>query len=146
MQYEVPEVIHGPVLISAGDWMWFETGSNVLNPYQQFNHLEPVTSIQDGVLVYEGEFRIPLATALSHVLRSAELLGQKKVDEAIAEAQTAVKIAPDGLQTQMALGDALSAARRKDEARAAYGKALEIARTMNSGARESWTERIQKKM
>src|SRR5215469_10379251 len=145
-QYEVPEVIHGPVLISAGDWMWFETGSNVLNPYQQFNHLEPVTSIQDGVLVYEGEFRIPLATALSHVLRSAELLGQKKVDEAIAEAQTAVKIAPDGLQTQMALGDALSAARRKDEARAAYGKALGIVSAMEHGARESWSERIRKKM
>jgi len=119
IQYEVPEMIHGPVLISAGDWMWFEGGSNVLNPYRQFNQLEPVTSIQDGVLVYEGEFRIPLATALSHVLRSAELLGQK-VDEAIAEAQTAVRISPDGLQTQMALGDALSAAGRKDEARAAY--------------------------
>lgn len=146
MQYEVPEVVHGPVLISAGDWMWFEGGSNMLNPYRQFNHLEPVTSIQDGVLVYEGDFRIPLAAALSHVLRSAELLERKKVDEAVAEAQRAVAIAPDGLQTQMALGDALAAAGRKDEARAAYGKALEIAAMMEHGARESWSERIRKKM
>ncbi len=146
VEHEVPEVVHGPVLISAGDWMWFEGGSNVLSPYQQFNHLEPVTSIQDGVLVYEGEFRIPLASALSHVLRSSALLEQKKVDEAVAEAQTAATIAPDGLQTQMALGDALSAAGRKDEARVAYGKALEIVGTMEHGARESWSDRIRKKM
>jgi len=145
-RYEVPEVIHGPVLISAGDWMWFESGSNVLNPYRQFNHMEPATSIQDGVLVYEGEFRIPLASALSHAQRSADLLEQKKVDEAVSEAQTAVRIAPDGLQTQMALGDALLAAGRKDEARVAYGKALEIVATMEHGARESWSERIRKKM
>ena len=145
-RYEVPEVIHGPVLISAGDWMWFESGSNVLNPYRQFNHMEPATSIQDGVLVYEGEFRIPLASALSHAQRSADLLEQKKVDEAVSEAQTAVRIAPDGLQTQMALGDALSAAGRKDEARVAYGKALEIVATMEHGARESRSERIRKKM
>jgi tetratricopeptide (TPR) repeat protein len=145
-QYPVPEVIRGPVLISGGDWMWFETGSNVLNPYRQFNHLRPVDSIQDGVLVYEGEFRVPLASALSHVLRSEELLKQKKGEEALAEAQQAVALAPDAVQTQMALGDALAATGKRDEAHAAYGKALAVAHTMLPGARETWSETIQKKM
>jgi hypothetical protein len=146
VQYPVPEVIHGPVFLSAGDWTWFEGGSSVLNPYLEFQKLTPVTSIQDGVLVYEGEFHVPLASAISHVLRSAELLKQKKNDEALAEARQAVAIAPDALQAHMALGDALATAGNKDEARAAYGRALEVAQTMEDGARETWSQRIQKKM
>ncbi|HEX7157526.1 MAG TPA: glycosyltransferase family 39 protein [Edaphobacter sp.] len=145
-QYTVPDTIRGPVFLSAGDWTWFEAGSSVLNPYREFQKLTPVASIQDGVLVYEGEFHVPLASAMSHVLRSAELLKQKKNEDALAEAQQAVAIAPDGLQVQMALGDALVAAGRKDDAREAYGRALAAARTMEDGARETWSKRIQKKM
>lgn len=146
VQYPVPEVIRGPVLISAGDLTWFEAGSNVLNPYREFQGLKPMSEIQDGVMVYEGEFHVPLASATSHVLRSAELLTQKKNGDALAEAQQAVALAPDALQTEMALGDALAAAGRRDEARAAYGRALDVARTMEPGARETWSERIRKKM
>jgi hypothetical protein len=146
VRYPVPEVIHGPVFISAGDWTWFETGSDALSPYRMFHDVKPVDSIQDGVLVYEGEFRVPLASAQSHVQASTALLGQKKYDEALAEAQQAVVIAPNALQTQMALGDALTAVGQKDEAHAAFQKALDVAQTMEHGARETWSETIQKKM
>ena len=104
----MPPVIDGPVLISAGDWTGFERGSNVLNPYRGFQKLKPVTSIQDGVLVYEGRFAVPLASAMSHVQQSELLLKQKNVDGALAEAQQAVAIAPDDLEPQIAFGDALA--------------------------------------
>ncbi|WP_263367317.1 ArnT family glycosyltransferase [Edaphobacter bradus] len=146
MQYPVPPVIQGPVFLSAGDLTWFEAGSNVMNPYREFQGLKPSAMIQDGVLVFEGGFHVPLASAMSHVLRSAELLKQQKKDEALAEAQQAVAIAPDALQTQMALGDALAAARRGPEAHAAYARALRVAQTMEPGARETWSEAIRKKM
>lgn len=144
--YDVPEMIHGPVLISAGDWTWFEMGSSVLNPYRSFQKLKPVTVIQGGVLVYEGDFHLPLASALSHVQRSAIGLEQKNTATALTEAQAAASIAPEALQTQEALGDALAAAGNKDAARDAYGKALQLAATMEDGARQSWSARFRKKL
>ena len=144
--YDVPEVVHGPVLISAGDWTWFEMGSSVLNPYLSFQQREPVAVIQGGVLVYDGDFRLPLASALSHVQRSAIWLEQKNTAAALAEAQTAATIAPEALQPQEALGDAQAATGNKEAARAAYGKALQVAATMEDGARQSWSERIRKKL
>jgi tetratricopeptide (TPR) repeat protein len=146
MTYDVPELVHGPVLISAGDWTWFEMGSSVLNPYRQFHALEPAAVIQGGVLVYQGDFRLPLASALGHVQRSAALLDQKNPTGALAEAQKAVALAPNDLQPQEALGDALAATGDKEQARSAYGKALAVAATMEDGARQTWSKRIQNKL
>jgi tetratricopeptide (TPR) repeat protein len=144
--YEVPEQIHGPVLISAGDWTWYEMGSSVLNPYRSFQALTPAAVIQGGVLVYEGDFHVPLAAALSHVQRSAILLEQKNLADAVDEAQKAASIAPDELQPQEALGDALAATGNKPQAREAYAKALKVAATMQDGARQTWSKRLQKKL
>ena len=144
--YDVPAQIHGPVLLSAGDWTWYEMGSNVLNPYRPFQALEPAAVIQGGVLVYEGDFRVPLASALSHVQRSEILLEQKNLAGALAEAQQAAAAAPDDLQPQEALGDALAATGDKQHAREAYGKALQVAATMEDGARQTWSKRLQKKL
>ncbi|MGC2501507.1 MAG: tetratricopeptide repeat protein [Silvibacterium sp.] len=145
-QYEVPAHIEGPVLISAGTLTGFELGSDVLNPYRQFERLKPVAIIQDGVLVFDGSFDVPLASALSHVQRSGDLLRAKQPQQALAEARTAVQIAPDALQTQMALGDAFAALNRSDDARAAYEKALTIAHTMEPSAQEVWVPQIEKKL
>lgn len=144
--YEVPEQVHGPVLISAGDWTWYEMGSSVLNPYRSFQALAPAAVIQGGVLVYEGDFHLPLAAALSHVQRSAILLEQKNLAGALAEAQKAAAIAPGDLQPQEALGDALAATGDKQHAREAYAKALQVAATMEDGARQTWGNRLQKKL
>jgi Flp pilus assembly protein TadD len=70
----------------------------------------------------------------------------KHVSAAVAEAEQAVALAPSAVQTQVALGDALKAAGRRDEANAAYNRALELVTTMERGARESWEERVRKKM
>jgi hypothetical protein len=144
--YDVPPVIKGPVLISAGDLTGFEFGSNVLNPYREFQAVRPSEMIGYGVLVYDGEYSVPLASAYAHVQRSGALLKEKKVDVALAEARQGVAVAPEAVQTQVAVGDALKASGRDGEANAAYGRALGIVQTMEPGARESWTERVRKKM
>ena len=144
--YDVPKQIEGPVLISAGTLTGFELGSDVLNPYRQFERLKPVAIIQDGVLVFDGSFDVPLASALSHSQRSGDLLTAKQPEAALTEAQTAVQIAPDALQTQMALGDALTALHREDEARVAYLKAQEIIGTMEPSARAVWAPQIEAKL
>ncbi|HEY6375299.1 MAG TPA: glycosyltransferase family 39 protein [Edaphobacter sp.] len=145
-QHPVPPVIDGPVLISAGTLTGFEYGSSLLNPYRGFEQLEPVTSIQDGVLVFEGRFPVAEASALSHVQQSEVLLKQKQLDGALAEAQQAVAIAPEGLRGQMALGDALAALGRTDEAKAAYAKAAGLVNTMEPGAQEEWVPKVEKKI
>jgi 4-amino-4-deoxy-L-arabinose transferase-like glycosyltransferase len=145
-QIEVPPVIHGTVLISAGDLNSFEFGASELNPYESFRSLKPVAFIQDGIFVYEGEFAIPLAAALSHTQQTAVLLKEGKVAEALKEAQIAVQLNPGGLREEIGMGDALSAAGRKDEAKTHYLKAMAVVETMESGGRDKWGARVKKKM
>jgi Dolichyl-phosphate-mannose-protein mannosyltransferase len=146
VQHPVPATITGPVLISAGTLTGFELGSSVLNPYREFEKLDPVTSIQDGVLVFEGTFQVPLASALSYVQESNALREKKDFTGALAQARQAVAIAPDAVQTQVALGDALVAIGQKNEARIAYARAAEFVNTMEPGAREEWAAKMEKKI
>jgi predicted negative regulator of RcsB-dependent stress response len=117
-----------------------------MNPYRGFEDLEPVTSIQDGVLVFEGTFQVPLASALSYVQEARDLGAKKDFAGALAQARQAVAIAPDGLLPQVELGDALAAVGQKDEARSAYGRAMEMVKTMEPGAREEWAAKMEKKV
>lgn len=146
VQHPVPSTIDGPVLISAGTLTGFELGSNVLNPYRELQRLKPVTSIQDGVLVFEGKFQLPLASAMSFVQEAKALREKKEFEGALAAAQRAVAIASDALQAQMELGDTLAAIERKDEAREAYGRAMDVVKTMEPGAQEEWGATVQKKV
>lgn len=145
-QHPVPPVIDGPVFISAGDLTGFELGSNVLNPYRSFQHGKPVTSIQDGVLVYEGQFAVPLASAMSYVQQTDALLKQKQFDGALASAQKAVAIAPTDLLPLIALGDAQQAVGQKDEARQSYERAMNVVKTMEPEAQVVWGATVQKKL
>jgi Dolichyl-phosphate-mannose-protein mannosyltransferase len=146
VQHPVPAVITGPVLISGGDLFGFEFGSDVLNPYREFEKLTPVARIQDGVEVYEGTFQVPLASSLSFVQESQARLQAKDVAGALAAAQQAVGLAPDGFSGLVALGDALVAAGREAEAKGAYGRALEVVKTMEPEAQEVWGPVVQKKL
>jgi hypothetical protein len=146
VQHPVPATITGPVLISAGTLTGFELGSEVLNPYREFAGKTPVTSVQDGVLVFEGTFEVPLASALSYAQESKALRGKKDFEGAVAAARQAVAIAPNYLQPWMALGDSLAGLGRKDEAREAYARAIDVVKTMEPGAQEEWEMQVQKKM
>jgi len=145
-QRPVPTVIDGPVFISAGTLTGFEYGSNALNPYREFEKLTPVASIQDGVEVFEGRFQVPLASALSYVAESAQLMKQRDFAGAVVAAQQAVTIAPNEYEPQVTLGDALLAAGRKDEARLAYERAMGTVKKMEPDAQEALGPEVQKKI
>lgn len=146
VQVEVPAVIDGSVLISAGDLNGFELGSRVLNPYEGFRELKPTAFIQDGVFVFDGRFAVPLASALSHVQRSEMALKKGDVAGALQEAKVGESVAPGFVQTEMALGNAELAAGQLLEARAAYARASMKIETMEPGAREIWRQTVANKV
>lgn len=145
-QIDTPPVIEGPVLISHLTLTGYELGSNVLNPYRDFQKLRPTAVIEHGVFVFDGTFSVPLASALGHVRRAWHLYGHQQFDEALVEAQAAKALAPDAMQTQMVLGNVLTAVHRSAEAHAAYEKALAIAKTMEPSAQETWIPIVQRSL
>jgi tetratricopeptide (TPR) repeat protein len=143
---DVPPTIDGTVLVSAGVLSGFEFGPGALNPYRQFQQLQPVAVIDDAVFVFEGHFEIALASALGHAQHATVLLDGKQPEAALAEAQAAVALAPDSVTTQAALGDALTALNRPDEARQAYQRALKLATTVEPEFQVSWIPRLEAKL
>jgi tetratricopeptide (TPR) repeat protein len=127
---EVPASIDGPVLVSASNLSGFEFGPGPLNPYEQFKRLRPTAVVGGGVFVFDGHFEMPLASALGRVQKAQNLLAAGQAEQALSEAQAAAALAPEAVQTRMALGDVLAASGRKEEARAEYEKALSLAKTI----------------
>jgi 4-amino-4-deoxy-L-arabinose transferase-like glycosyltransferase len=127
---EVPNSINGPVLISASNLSGVEFGPGALDPYGQFKLLKPTAVIDRGVFVFDGKFDLPLAAALSKAQKAQNLAQSKQLDQALQEAQAAVVLAPDSIQTQLALGDVLREMGQLQQARACYERALESARTI----------------
>jgi tetratricopeptide (TPR) repeat protein len=145
-QLETPSMISGTVLISAGDLNGFEFGSSALNPYESFRTLQPNAIIQNGVLWYNGTFSIPLASALAPLDRSAAALKAHNLPLALSQAQQAEQIAPGDVAPEFALGDALMASGRTDEARAAYLRAAPKIDSMEPESRELWHDILTKKL
>ena len=80
--------------------------------------------------MFDGTFDLPLAAAISKVQKARNLVQAKQLDQALQEAQAAVALAPDSIQTQLALGDVLREMGQPQQARASYEKALELAKTI----------------
>jgi tetratricopeptide (TPR) repeat protein len=131
MEIEVPQVVHGPVFISYSDLVSYEFGSEKLNPYQDFIARKPDAVIQNGVAVYNGDFSIPMAQAISHVQKAWDLHRSKDLAGALQEAETAVSIDPQFIDAQRVLGRLLQDQGRVAEAVSHYNQALVIARTMD---------------
>jgi hypothetical protein len=143
---DVPPSVDGTVLVSDGDLNGFEFGPAPLNPYEAFKSAQPIAIIQHGIDVFQGHFEIPLAAALSHAQKSSNFLAAKNPTAALQEAQQAVALAPDSAFTNAALGDALSALGRREEARAPYEKALHIAKTVQPDFQVGTVADMQKKL
>jgi len=141
-----PPAIDGTVLVSAGDLSGFEFGAGALNPYEQFKSLRPIAVIDYGVFVYKGHFEIPLAASISHSQKAQWLLDARQLPEALEEAQQAVALAPEAAKPNALLGDILSAMGRPDEARAAYQKALTLAKTVEPDFQIGLAQELEKKL
>ncbi len=144
--HDVPPSIDGPVFISSGVLSGFEFGPGPLNPYIQFKHLEPEAAIDYGVFVFQGHFRIPLASALSHVQKSQLLLQQKNAAAALSEAQQAEQLAPDSAIVNAAMGYALDASGRSYESQAYYEEALTLAKTVEPSFQISLVTQMQQQV
>jgi hypothetical protein len=123
--------IDGPVLVSAVNLTGFEFGPPPLNPYEQFKNLTPVAAIDSSVFVYEGRFEIPLAAALARAQKADMFLAEKKLPEALQEAQQAIGLAPDSVPVNVTMGNVLDAMARRVEARPYYETALQQALTIH---------------
>ncbi len=135
---DVPASIDGPVLISAGVLSGYEFGPGELNPYDQFQHIQPTAVIEHGILVFDGHFDIPLASSLNHVTRAQLAAQANRMDEALSEAQAAVALSPKCVQAQAELGDLLQRLHRKEESRRAYQIANESALSVLPEFRSTW--------
>jgi 4-amino-4-deoxy-L-arabinose transferase-like glycosyltransferase len=127
---EVPNSIEGPVLISASNLSSVEFGPGSLDPYGQFKSLKPTAVIDRGVFVFDGKFELPLAAAISKVQKAQHLTRAKQLDEALREAQAALALAPNAIQTQLGVGDVLLEMGQTQHARVYFEKALELAKTI----------------
>jgi hypothetical protein len=136
----------GPLLISAGDLNYFESGSSVLNPYQSLMNVQPTTMIQDGILVFNGRFHLPLAAALPHVDRARSFIDAHNNPAALQEAILAESLAPNAIEPELILGDTQAAAGNKSAAREAYNRAIPTINTMEPDARDQWLATVQKKL
>jgi 4-amino-4-deoxy-L-arabinose transferase-like glycosyltransferase len=125
---DVPDSIDGPVLISASNLSSVEFGPGALDPYGQFKLLKPTAVIDSGVFVFDGRFDLPLAAAISRVQKAQGLAQAKQFEAALQEANAAVALAPDSIQTQLAVGDVLVEMGQPEQARVRYEKALELAK------------------
>jgi tetratricopeptide (TPR) repeat protein len=125
---DVPNSIDGPVLISASNLSGVEFGPGPLDPYGQFKQLKPTGVIDHGVFVFDGKFEVPLVAAISKTQKAYNFLQAKQMDRALREAQDAVALAPESIQTHNALGDVLREMGQPQQARASYEKALELAK------------------
>jgi hypothetical protein len=143
---EAPPAVDGTILVSDGDLNGFEFGPAPLNPYEAFKTAKPVAIIQHGIDVFQGHFEIPLAAALSHAQNAGNLLAGKNFAAALDQAQQGAALAPDSAVTNAALGDAFAALERRDEARAHYEKALQIAKTVQPEFQVGLIADLQKKL
>lgn len=143
----VPSVIEGTVFVSHGSLTGYEYRSAVLNPLAPFVPLKPIAQIQDGVFVYRGRFAVPMLSSMSHLALSRIALKNKDLAGAVREGEEAVGLAPEGVEQQEALGDALHASGREDEARRHYQAALDrVVHDMEPSARAVWEPRLREKM
>jgi hypothetical protein len=145
VQIDVPSVVHGPILISLGDLNGWEFGTRERNPYRSFVDREPDEMIANGVAAYYGDRAIPAAASMAHVSRaSANLGGDRKL--ALAEAETAVALVPDGFEENRVLAEARAAIGDKSGARAALQVAAAAVARMEPSAQAFYRQEIDKKI
>src|SRR3984957_16718242 len=130
----VPAVVEGTVVLSAGDLSGCEWPAASLNPYDAFRKAKPEETIDEAVMIYRGRFDMRPAAALSRAQNAIEAAGKGNAAGALGLADEAVTIDPSSILGHEARGDALAAMGRKEEARQEWDTALREARKLETGA------------
>jgi len=143
---DVPETIHGNILLSADDLEACDWPSDQLNVFERFRWMPMAEQIDHSVFVYHGDFDVHEAAALGAVQKSNILLGENKPAEALIAAKKAVAWQPENLLAQMALGDVQTALGDKNSARAAYMLALAAAHKLEADAQPLYVPDLEQKL
>ena len=142
----IPLVINGPVLISAGDLSGCEWPTASLNPYDAFRAMKPAETIDDAVMIFRGRFDMHQAAALARAENSLQAASKGDFTAALPLAQEAVAIDPALIMGHSALGDALDGLGRKEEARKEWENALAQARELDPGAQTMFVPDLEVKL
>jgi tetratricopeptide (TPR) repeat protein len=130
----VPPVINGTVLISAGDLSGCEWPAASFNPYDAFRGMRPDESLDHAVFVYRGHFDMHRAAAVALAENAIQAVWKGDASAALPMAQQAVSIDPTAIMGHLALGNALNGVGRKDDARREWQIALDQNRQLDQGA------------
>ena len=143
---EVPPVIQGTVLVSATEMSGQAWGPGPLGPYDQFRTAHPVACLAGSILVYQGSFQVPLASALSRLWKTVALANRGELDAALTEAREAESLAPHSVDVQFVLGRVLKAAGHNEESQQAFTNALRFAQTIHPEWQAYWIPVIGREM
>ncbi len=143
---EIPPVIGGTVLVSATEMSGQAWGPGELNPYEQFRTARPVACLAGSILVYQGSFQVPLASALSRLWKAVALANRGELDAALAEAREAESLAPHSVDVLFVLGRVLKAAGHNSESQQAFEDALRFAKTIHPKWQAYWIPVIEREM
>ena len=143
---DVPETIHGNLLLSADDLEACDWPSDQLNVFERFRWMPMTEQIDHSVFVYHGDFDVHEAAALGAVQTSQILVRKNRLAEALVAAQRAVALQPQNVLTQTALGDAQMALGDKNSARAAYELALAAAHRLEADAQPLYVPDLEQKL
>ncbi len=112
MPEAIPAVIRGTVFLSSA-----AKDPDFFAVYKPISSMPPQTVIGGAMLVYNGEFNVPLAAAMSHVNRAEfyQIAGEPL--RAVEESEIAVNLGSDDVRTHHALAAAFVAANKKPEAK-----------------------------
>ena len=142
----IAPTIDGTILISAGDISGGEWPDSSLNSYRAFQHIQPVETIDYGVMVFRGRFDMHHAAALARAENAFQAIWSGNAASALSLARESQAIDPTLLMGNMALGDALAASGRKDEARLAWQTALAASKKLDPGAQLMFTPDLEAKL
>ena len=142
----VPAVIEGTVILSAGDLSGCEWPAASLNPYDAFRRLKPAETIDHAVMIYRGRFDLTQAASLSRAQNATEAVGKGDAAGALALAEEAVALDPSSILAHEARGDALAAMGQKQEARQEWDTALREARKLEPGAQTMFVPDLESRL
>ncbi len=130
----VPPVIEGTIFLSVASFP--PLGGD---EYEPILKTEPVAIIGGSIFVYRGRFEVPLVSALSYAGRAEQFIELGRLDEAVADGQNSVELAPNDPRPHLALAFALRRSNRPDEARRELETSIKLAKANPSMVFE-WTK------
>lgn len=125
----VPPLVDGPVFISATEISPTFSNADWVNPYLPFQQIAPSALIANSILVYDGKVDMSQVSAQIHENLAIDLMHGQKLDEALAEVEAAIQIAPNLAAAHATRSSILAATGRKTEALAEIKKADSMADT-----------------